>query len=132
MAKGVRRLCSRARSSYNENNRWGPASAWPLVKGQGANQVPSPKDKREKLAMMSDLFRRVYERKRFKSAEDRNLFLDKMVAWFDRLFDAWQDETMDDLKHRLKALGVTEEELNEAITQVEAGLDDIKPRRTEN
>lgn len=82
--------------------------------------------------MMSDLFRRVYERKRFKSAEDRNLFLDKMVAWFDRLFDAWQDETMDDLKHRLKALGVTEEELNEAITQVEAGLDDIKPRRTEN
>lgn len=94
--------------------------------------MPSPRDKREKLAMMSDLFRRVYERKSFKSAEDRNLFLDKMVAWFDRLFDAWQDETMDDLKHRLRALGVTEEELNEAIAQIEAGLDDIKPKRTEN
>jgi hypothetical protein len=94
--------------------------------------VPSPKDKREKLAMMSDLFRRVYERKNFKSAEDRNLFLDKMVAWFDRLFDAWQDETMDDLKRRLRALGVTEAELNEAIAQIEAGLDDIKPKRTEN
>ena len=94
--------------------------------------MPSPKDKREKLATMSDLFRRVYERKTFKSAEERNLFLDKMVAWFDRLFNAWQDETMDDLKHRLRALGVTEEELNAAIAQIEAGLDDIKPKRTEN
>lgn len=82
--------------------------------------------------MMSDLFRRVYERKSFKSAEDRNLFLDKMVAWFDRLFDSWQEETMDDLKHRLRALGVTEEELNAAVAQIEAGLDDIKPKRTEN
>lgn len=94
--------------------------------------MPSPRDKRERLAMMSDLFRRVYERKSFKSAEDRNLFLDKMVAWFDRLFDAWQDETMDDLKHRLRALGVTEEELNEAIAQIEARPDHIKPKRTEN
>ena len=94
--------------------------------------MPSPKDKREKLATMSDLFRRVYERKTFKSAEERNLFLDKMVAWFDRLFDSWQEETMDDLKHRLRALGVTEEELNAAIAQIEAGLDDIKPKRTEN
>jgi len=82
--------------------------------------------------MMSDLFRRVYERKSFKSAEDRNLFLDKMVAWFDRLFDAWQDETMDDLKHRLRALGVTEEELNEAIAQIEARPDHIKRKRTEH
>ena len=81
---------------------------------------------------MSDLFRRVYERKTFKSAEERNLFLDKMVAWFDRLFDSWQEETMDDLKHRLRALGVTEEELNAAVAQIEAGLDDIKPKRTEN
>lgn len=94
--------------------------------------MPSPKDKREKLATMSDLFRRVYERKTFKSAEERNLFLDKMVAWFDRLFDSWQEETMDDLKHRLRALGVTEEELNAAVAQIEAGLDDIKPKRTEN
>jgi len=94
--------------------------------------VPSPKDKQEKLAMMSDLFRRVYERKSFKSAEDRNLFLDKMVAWFDRLFDAWQDETMEDLKNRLRALGVTEEELNEAIAQIEARPDHLKPKRTEN
>jgi hypothetical protein len=94
--------------------------------------VPSANEKREKLALMSDLFRRVYERKSFKSAEERNLFLDKMVAWFDRLFDAWQEETMDDLKHRLRALGVTEDELNEAIAQIEAGLDDIKQKRTEN
>jgi hypothetical protein len=63
----------------------------------------------------------VYERKRFKSAEDRNLFLDKMVAWFDRLFDAWQEETPDDLKRRLRILGVTEEELDEAIAEIEAG-----------
>ena len=82
--------------------------------------------------MMSDLFRRVYERKSFKSADDRNLFLDKMVAWFDRLFDAWQDETMEDLKNRLRALGVTEEELNEAIAQIEARPDHLKPKRTEN
>ena len=82
--------------------------------------------------MMSDLFRRVYERKSFKSAEDRNLFLDKMVAWFDRLFDAWQDETMEDLKNRLRALGVTGEELNEAIAQIEARPDHLKPKRTEN
>lgn len=94
--------------------------------------MPSPRDKRERLAMMSDLFRRVYERKSFKSAEDRNLFLDKMVAWFDRLFDAWQDETMEDLKNRLRALGVTEEELNEAIAQIEARPDHLKPKRTEN
>ena len=94
--------------------------------------MPSPEEKREKLAMMSDLFRRVYERKRFKSAAERHMFLDKMVAWFDRLFDAWQEETMDDLKHRLRLLGVTEEELNEAIAQIEAGLDDIKPKTTEH
>jgi hypothetical protein len=85
--------------------------------------VPSAKDKQEKLAMMSDVFRRVYERKSFKSAADRNLFLDKMVAWFDRLFDAWQEETMEDLKQRLRSLGVTEDELNEAINRVGAGDD---------
>ena len=94
--------------------------------------MPSPKAKQEKLAVMSDLFRRVYERKSFKSAEDRNLFLDKMVAWFDRLFDAWQKETMDDLRHRLRPLGVTEEELNEAIAQIEARPDHLRPRRPEN
>lgn len=81
---------------------------------------------------MSDVFRRVYERKSFKSADERNLFLDKMVAWFDRLFDAWQEETTDDLKHRLRSLGVTDEELNEAIAQIEAGLDRTKPKRTES
>jgi hypothetical protein len=91
--------------------------------------VPSPKDKQEKLAVMSDLFRRVYERKDFKSAEERNLFLDKMLAWFDRLFDAWQEETMDDLKRRLKALGVTEEELNEAVAQIEAKPDHLEPKK---
>ena len=57
--------------------------------------------------MMSDVFRRVYEKKNFASAQDRDRFLDKMVAWFDRLFDAWQEETMDDLKIRLKTLGIT-------------------------
>lgn len=82
--------------------------------------MPTPKEKREKLAVMSDVFRRVYEKKHFKSPEERHRFLDKMVAWFDRLFDAWQEETMDDLKIRLKALGITEEELNEAIAQIEA------------
>ena len=94
--------------------------------------MPSAKAKQEKLAMMSDVFRRVYERKSFKSAEDRNLFLDKMVAWFDRLFDAWQEETMEDLKQRLRSLGVSEEEVNEAIAQIEAGLDDKKPKGTKN
>jgi len=102
------------------------------MKEQGANPVPSAKAKQEKLAMMSDVFRRVYERKSFKSAEDRNLFLDKMVAWFDRLFDAWQEETMEDLKQRLRSLGVSEEEVNEAIAQIEAGLDDKKPKGTKN
>lgn len=82
--------------------------------------------------MMSDLFRRVYERKRFKSAEERNLFLDKMVAWFDQLFDAWQEETLDDLKHRLRALGTTEEELNEAIAHIEVEPYHRKPRGPQN
>ena len=79
--------------------------------------------------MMSDVFRRVYERKTFKSAEERNLFLDKMVAWFDRLFDAWQDETMDDLKPRLRGLGVSEEELNETIVQIEGSSHHVKSKR---
>jgi hypothetical protein len=94
--------------------------------------VPSAKEKQEKLAMMSDLFRRVYERKSFKSSEERNLFLDKMVAWFDQLFDAWQEETLDDLEHRLRALGATEEELNEAIARIEAGPYHKKPKGPQN
>jgi hypothetical protein len=60
------------------------------------------------------------------------LFLDKMAARFDRLFDAWQEETMEDLKQRLRSLGVTEKEVNEAIAQIEAGLNDKKPKGTEN
>jgi hypothetical protein len=91
--------------------------------------VPTAAEKREQLAMMSDVFRRVYERKNFKSAEDRNLFLDKMVAWFDRLFDAWQEETMNDLKDRLRGLGVKDKELNDAIGQIEAGLPHKSPKR---
>ncbi len=93
--------------------------------------MPSAKEKREKLAMMSDVFRRVYEHKNFKSPEDRRRFLDKMVAWFDRLFDAWEQETMGDFTQRLKALGITQEELNEAIAQIEARPDHMKPKRTE-
>lgn len=79
-------------------------------------------EKREKLVVMSSVFRRVYERKHFNSAEERNLFLDKMVAWFDRLFDAWEEETMNDLKARLRGLGVRENEVNDAIAQIEADL----------
>lgn len=94
--------------------------------------MPSAKEKQEKLAMMSDLFRRVYERKSFKSSEERNLFLDKMVAWFDQLFDAWQEETLDDLKHRLRSLGATEEDLNEAIARIEAGPYHKKPKGPQN
>ena len=90
--------------------------------------MPTAAEKREKLAMMSGVFRRVYEKKQFQSAEERNLFLDKMVAWFDRLFDAWQDETMNDLKNRLRGLGVKEKELNEALTQIEAGLPHKSPK----
>ena len=78
--------------------------------------------------MMSELFRRVYERKNFKSAEDRNLFLDKMVAWFDRLFDAWKEETMDDSKRRLETSGITEEELNEAAAQFKAAPDRLNQK----
>ncbi len=80
--------------------------------------------------MMSDVFRRVYEKKQFKSPEDRHRFLDKMVAWFDRLFDAWEKETMNDFKFRLKALGITENELNEAIAQIEARPEHMRPKRT--
>lgn len=93
--------------------------------------MPSAKEKQEKLAMMSGVFRRVYERKRFESPEERNLFLDKMVAWFDRLFDAWQEETMDDLKRRLGDLGITEEELNDAMAHIEDGSDHVKTKRSE-
>jgi hypothetical protein len=95
-------------------------------------QVPTAAEKREKLAMMSDVFRRVYERKHFESAQERNLFLDKMVAWFDRLFDAWQEETMSDLKDRLRGLGVKEKEVNDAIAQIEAGLPHKSPKRPVN
>jgi hypothetical protein len=94
--------------------------------------MPTPKEKREKLAIMSDVFRRVYERKNFQSPEERRRFLDKMVAWFGRLFDAWQEETMNDFEHRLKTLGITQEELNEAIAQIEARPDHMKPRRTDH
>ncbi len=82
--------------------------------------------------MMSDVFRRVYEKKHFKSPDDRHRFLDKRVAWFDRLFDAWEKETMDDFKIRLKVLVITEGELNEAIAQIEARPEHMRPKRTED
>ena len=81
---------------------------------------------------MSSVFRRVYERKHFNSPEERNLFLDKMVAWFDRLFDSWQEETMKDLKGRLRGLGVRENEVDDAIAQIEAGLPRKRPKRPEH
>ena len=81
--------------------------------------------------MMSDVFRRGYERKNFKSPEERNRFLDRMVAWFDRLFDAWQEQTVADLKERLRSLGVNEEEVDDAIAQSETGRDGKKPERTD-
>jgi hypothetical protein len=55
-----------------------------------------------------------------------------VVAWFDRLFDAWEKETMDGFEQRLKALGITQEELSEPIVQIEARPDHMKPKRTES
>ncbi len=94
--------------------------------------MPTAKEKREKLAIMSDVFRRVYEHKKFQSPEERHRFLDKMVAWFNRLFDAWEHETMDDFTHRLKALGITQEELSEAMAQIEARPEHMRPKRREH
>jgi hypothetical protein len=109
-----------------------PGCRLPFPQTKEEKLVPTAKEKREKLAMMSDIFRRVYERKQFKSAAERNLFLDKMVAWSDRLFDVWQEETMDDLKQRLRSLGVKEKELSDAIAQIEAGLPDRSLKKPEH
>ncbi len=37
---------------------------------------------------------------------------------------------MNDFKVRLKALGITEDELNEAIAQIEARPEHMRPKRT--